>query len=65
MDEFIDCERVRAVRRIFDNPLAKHPSDVERDEIGDVQDVLRVDGLVVVDFGRGAVLCSPDEIRPA
>lgn len=48
---------------IPDSPLATVDAGARRGDRGDVVDVDDLDGYVYVDFGRGAIPCSPDEIR--
>jgi hypothetical protein len=65
LDDFLEARTVRATRRIQDSPLAREDSGAKRGEIGVVEEVIKSDGLIAVDFGRGAVLCEVDEISLA
>jgi hypothetical protein len=57
--------RSTAVARctIHDTPLAEVDATALRGERGEVVDVDTIDGYVFVDFGRGAIMCSPEEIK--
>jgi len=52
---------VVAVCDIPDNPLSREDSSARQGDRGHVEDL--ADGLVWVDFGRGAIPCEPGEIR--
>lgn len=52
--------RVRAICNIVDSPLAKVDCSAKRGDVGDVEDV--ADGYYWVDFGFGAIACSPNEV---
>lgn len=54
---------VRARILIRDNPLAEVDATAPRGAIGWIQD--EADGYLWVDFGKGAISCFPDEVRPA
>lgn len=57
-------QRVRALRRIEDCPAARRPAPVKRNTVGSIEDVDVCSELLVVDFGRGAILCAPEEVGP-
>jgi hypothetical protein len=56
-------ETAIARHAIPDSPLAGEDSSAKRGQRGDVADVDELDGLVYVDFGRGAIACAPEEIK--
>ncbi len=61
-----DCyqaQRVRARCAIHDSPLAVVDASAHRGEIGYVDDVDSAGELVMVDFGRGSIACTPDELE--
>jgi len=51
---------VRARCPIADTPLARRDASAARGAVGDVEDA--ADGWLWVDFGRGTIACSPDEL---
>ncbi len=62
-ERFVMVDRVRARQRIQDSPLvAGVDGSATKGQIGNVVDVVPCDGLVFVDFGRGAIACAPDEL---
>jgi hypothetical protein len=63
MDYWRGTETAIARRAICDSPLADVDAGARRGERGDVVDVDDLDGLVYVDFGRGAIACYPEEIK--
>lgn len=62
-DYWRSTETAVARRAIHDSPLASVDASARRGERGDVVDVDELDGLVYVDFGRGAIACYPEEIK--
>jgi hypothetical protein len=63
IDQWMHRETAIARCTIYDNPLAAVDSTARRGERGDVVDVDTIDGYVFVDFGRGAIMCLPEEIK--
>ena len=63
IDQWLHRETANARCIIYDNPLAEVDSTARRGERGDVVDVDLIDGYVFVDFGRGAIMCLPEEIK--
>jgi hypothetical protein len=63
IDQWMHRETAIARCKIYDNPLAAVDSTARRGERGDVVDVDFIDGYVFVDFGRGAIMCLPEEIK--
>ena len=55
--------KVTARRNIQDSPLAVVDCSARKGEKGDVVDVDESAGLLFVDFGRGAIACSPEDVR--
>lgn len=62
--DFDGVRSVRARRRIHDSPLADEDATTPRGSVGTVEDVIELDGIVVVEFDSGVLPCSPDEIEP-
>ena len=62
-DHWRSREVAIARRRIEDSPLAEVDASARRGQRGEVVDVDGVDGYVYVDFGKGAIACTIDEIR--
>lgn len=58
---FWDGQTVRARRSILDSPLTDYDGSARRGDVGAIQEI--ADGWLFVDFGRGAILCHPDEIE--
>lgn len=61
-----DCKGLRYARArvaISDSPLSDG-ADAARGAVGEVCDVDICDGIVFVDFGRGAIACLPSELLP-
>jgi hypothetical protein len=63
LDYWRSTETAIARRSIHDSPLASADASARRGERGDVVDVDDLDGLVYVDFGRGAIACYPEELK--
>jgi len=63
LEQWISRSTAVARCTIHDNPLAHVDSTARRGERGDVVDVDTIDGFVYVDFGRGAIACTPEEIK--
>ncbi len=55
-------QRVKAVRAIADNPLARVDSSAPRGAIGYVDDIDYTGELIMVDFGRGSIACAASEL---
>jgi hypothetical protein len=53
---------VVARSRIEDNPLAEMDSSANSGDTGLCEDYSECDGLIYVDFGRGAIACYPNEV---
>lgn len=53
---------VRARCSIPDHPLARIDGSARRGDLGSVDDIDTADGLWWVDFGRGAIACTPEEL---
>jgi hypothetical protein len=61
-----DCTRLmhaRAARPVSDSPLAPIDGSVRAGAIGEVCDVDGCNEVVFVDFGKGAIACTPDELE--
>lgn len=56
-------KRVKAIVDIEDSPLASEDGSCKRGAIGECEDFSEVDGLLYVDFGRGAIACYPEEVK--
>ncbi len=61
-ESFLSAHFVRAVRRIEDSPLSDRPSPAAAGACGSIADIDLANDIVFVDFGAGAIACSPDEI---
>ena len=55
--------KATARRNIQDSPLAVVDCSARKGDKGDVVDVDESAGLLFVDFGRGAIACSPEDVR--
>ena len=55
--------KVTARRNIQDSPLAVVDCSARRGDKGEVVDYDDSAGLLFVDFGRGAIACSPKDVR--
>ena len=64
LDDFTNVQTVKATRNIQDVPLAGTDAGAKRGDVGIVDDILYADDLLVVDFGRGAILCEVSELIP-
>lgn len=64
IEHFIEVRWVKARRRIHDSPLAKEDATAPRGAIGSVEDIDRLNNIVVVEFESGVLLCDPDELEP-
>jgi len=65
MRPWYQVQYVRAKRALFDSPLSRAPAHAKRGTLGELQDIDRAAGLLIVDFGKGAILVDPKEVRPA
>ncbi len=63
-DEYWMGMIVIARRDIADNPLSKRDSSAKAFEMGYIQDIDRPCGLLMVDFGKGAIGCLVEELYP-
>jgi hypothetical protein len=63
LDRWLNADTAVARYDIHDSPLASEDASARRGQRGDVVDVDCVDGYVYVDFGRGAIACTPEEIK--
>jgi hypothetical protein len=57
---FWDGAKVKARVRIHDSPLAEDDASARQGESGVIVDI--ADGWLFVDFGRGVIICHPDEV---
>ena len=55
--------RVVAACAIADNPLAHEDSSARCGEVGYIDDIDYAGELIMVDFGRGSIACSPNELK--
>ena len=56
-------ERVVARCDIADNPLAHEDSSARKGEVGYIDDLDFAGDMVMADFGRGSIACSPNELK--
>jgi len=63
LDSLLGWRKVIARRNIQDSPLAVVDCSARKGDRGDVVDVDESAGLLFVDFGRGAIACSPEDVR--
>jgi hypothetical protein len=63
INQWLHRETATARCTIYDNPLTAVDATARSGERGDVVDVDLIDGYVFVDFGRGAIMCLPKEIK--
>lgn len=64
LDDYWPGQLVIARRAIADNPLSKVDSSAKANEMGRIDDVDRCCGLIMVDFGKGSIACTPEELFP-
>ncbi len=64
LDEYAHGMLVVARRDIRDNPLSQVDSSAKAFEMGRVADIDFSSGLLMVDFGKGAIACDPGELYP-
>ena len=63
LDSLLGWRKVIARRNIQDSPLAVVDCSARKGDKGNVVDVDESAGLFFVDFGRGAIACSPEDVR--
>lgn len=63
LDSLLGWRKVIARRNIQDSPLAVVDCSARKGDKGNVVDVDESAGLLFVDFGRGAIACSPEDVR--
>ncbi len=57
-------QRVIARYRIEDSPLAREDGSAKSGDEGWIDDIDYAGGLLMVDFGRGSIAVSPEEVTP-
>jgi hypothetical protein len=58
---FWENQKVKAKARIYDSPLTEEDGGAHKGEVGIIVEIC--DGWIFVDFGRGAIICHPDEVE--
>ena len=64
IDHLMQERFVKARHQIIDSPLSLSDSSVKRGQRGEIVDLDFSANLIFVDFGNGAIACTPDEVTP-
>ncbi len=64
LEDYAHGQLVVARHDIRDNPAARKDSSCKAHDMGRIDDIDFCCELIMVDFGKGSIACTPEELYP-